>query len=155
MREVARWALGALLVGIVGCGGGESRGTAGTETGATDTAAAAPVSTEFDVASVMIGKRIGDNNLITEPTFQFLPQDTVYVSVGTTGVTDSTTLTAVWHFQTGQTIDSTARTISTEGPQNTEFHVSREKGWQVGTYKVTLYADGDSVDARTFAVRKQ
>ena len=154
MREVARFVLVALVAAVAGCGG-ESGRSAGTETGAADTAAPAPVSTEFEVASVMIGRRIGDNNLITEPTFQFAPQDTVYISVGTTGISDSTTLTAIWHFQTGKTIDSTSQTIRTEGPQNTEFHVSQPKGWQAGTYKVTVYADGDSVDARTFAVRTQ
>jgi hypothetical protein len=156
MPKVARVLLGAAVVAASACGGG-STDRAGTETAAADSAAAAgpaPVSNELEIASVMIGKRIGENNLITEPTFQFAPADTVYVSVGTTGAPESATLTAVWHFQTGKTVDSTARTIQPEGLENTEFHVANPKGWPVGTYKVTIYADGDSVDARTFAVKK-
>jgi hypothetical protein len=156
MPKVARVLLGAAVVAASACGGGTAD-RAGTETAAADSAAAAgpaPVSNELEIASVMIGKRIGENNLITEPTFQFAPADTVYVSVGTTGAPESATLTAVWHFQTGKTVDSTARTIQPEGPENTEFHVANPKGWPVGTYKVTIYADGDSVDARTFAVKK-
>jgi hypothetical protein len=155
MQKIARIMVGATIMVLAGCGG-QRESSAGTETGAADTATAPPpVSNELDVATVMIGKRIGENNLITEPTFQFAPQDTVYLSIGTTGQPDSAVLTTVWQFQTGQTIDSSSRTIKPQGAENTEFHVSRPKGWQVGTYKVTVYADGDSVDARTFAVRKQ
>lgn len=157
MRYTPRALLGFVAIATAACAGGEA-GREGAETGSADSAAAAAPEPEpkgLEVASVMIGKAIGANNLITEPTFQFAPQDTVYVSVGTTGVPDSAVLTAVWHFQTGQVIDSTSRTIRSEGPQNTEFHVSRPKGWQPGTYKVTVFADGDSVDARTFAVRRQ
>jgi hypothetical protein len=156
MLKIARVVLGATIIALAGCRG-QREASAGTETGAADSASAAPapVSHELEVASVMIGKRIGENNLITEPTFQFAPQDTVYISVATTGVPDSAVLTAIWHFQTGQMIDSSSRTIQPTGAENTEFHVSRPKGWQPGTYKVTVYADGDSVEARTFAVRKQ
>jgi len=155
MPKVPRVLLGAAVVAASACGGGAAD-RSGTETGAADSAAAgpAPVSNELDIASVMIGKRIGENNLIIEPTFQFAPGDTVYVSVGTTGAPDNATLTAVWHFQSGKVVDSTSRTIRPEGPVNTEFHVANPKGWPVGTYKVTIYADGDSVDARTFAVKQ-
>jgi hypothetical protein len=154
MSRTTRILWGTALVAAAACGGGNR--SEGIETATADTAAApAPPSKDLEIAAVMIGKRIGQNNLITEPTFQFAPQDTVYVSVGTTGAPDSATLAAVWHFQTGKMVDSTARTIQPKGPENTEFHVAKPKGWPVGTYKVTIYADGDSVDARTFAVRKQ
>ena len=156
MQKIARIVLGATIVVLTGCGGGQGNGSAGTETGAADSGATAePVSRELEVAGVMIGKRIGENNLITEPTFQFAPQDTVYVSIATTGQPDSAVLSTVWLAQTGQTIDSSSRTIKPQGPENTEFHVTQPKGWKVGTYQVTVYADGDSVDARTFAVKKQ
>ena len=158
MTKLTRVLAGAALVAGSACGGGGAD-RSGTETGAVDTTAADTVPArplnELAIASVMIGKRIGQNNLITEPTFQFAPQDTVYVSVGTTGVPESADLTAVWKFQGGKTVDSTVQTIQPKGPTNTEFHVSNPKGWPVGTYLVTIYADGDSVDARTFAVKKQ
>ena len=64
------------------------------------------------------------------------------------------TLTAIWHFQDGKVMDSTAKTIHPTGPEATEFHLANAKGFKQGTYKVTIYSDGDSVDARTFAVKK-
>ncbi|HYC30755.1 MAG TPA: hypothetical protein VEB59_00625 [Gemmatimonadales bacterium] len=157
MKKLTRTLVGAAVMAGSACGGGGS--DRGTETAAIDTATAdtapAPPPNELAIAGVMIGKRIGENNLITEPTFQFGPRDTVYVSVGTTGAPDSANLTAVWKFQGGKTVDSTVRTIEPEGATNTEFHVTNPKGWPVGTYLVTIYADGDSVAARTFAVKKQ
>jgi hypothetical protein len=156
MKHVARVLLAGSLVAAAACKGREA-GT-GTETGASGGAApggAAPAATEeFKVANVMLGKRIGANKLITEPTFQFAPNDTVYVSIGTTGKADSSTLTAVWKFQTGQTVDSSSQTIRPSGPENTEFHISRPKGWPLGTYQVTVFANGDSVDAKNFVVKK-
>ncbi len=153
MQHVARILLAAVVVGTAACGGGGDR--SGTETAAAaDSAARAAVPEKFKVANVMIGKRIGANNLVIEPTFQFAPADTVYVSVGTTGKSDGTNLVAVWHYQDGKVVDSTAKTISPKGPENTEFHVVSPKGWKPGTYKVTIFSEGDSVDARTFAVKK-
>jgi hypothetical protein len=156
MTHVARAFAAVLLVSAVAC---EGRGTERPETGTETGTAAAPapdtaVSKELSVAGVMIGKRIGENNLIIEPTFQFAPADTVYVSVSTEGVPDSAVLGAKWRFQTGKMVDSSTQTIRPEGQANTEFHVSDPKGLQVGTYNVTIYADGDSVDSKNFAVKK-
>jgi hypothetical protein len=161
MTHVARALTAVALLAAVACKGRDAAPPdAGTETGATgtaiaaDTAADTAVSKELKVAGVMIGKRIGENNLITEPTFQFAPADTVYVSVSTEGMRDSAELSARWMFQTGKVVDSSGQTVTPEGKDNTEFHISNRKGWQVGTYNVTIYANGDSVDAKNFALKK-
>jgi hypothetical protein len=157
MTHVARALTAVALVAAVACKGRDvARPDTGTETGATGAAPAADaaVSKELAVAGVMIGKRIGDNKLITEPTFQFAPADTIYVSVSTEGMPESADLSARWMFQTGQVVDSSTQTIKPQGKDNTEFHISNPKGWPVGTYSVTVYANGDSVDAKNFAVKK-
>ncbi len=158
MTHVARAFTALALLAAVACQGRDTATTdRGTETGATGGTAAAPdtaASTEFKVAGVMIGKRIGENKLITEPTFQFAPADTIYVSVSTEGKQDSAELTVVWRFQTGQTVDSSTQTIQPQGEENTEFHITNPKGWPVGTYNVTIYAEGDSVDSKNFVVKK-
>lgn len=157
MTYVGRALTAAALLAVVACKGRDTAPPAGGETGAAGATAAAPDTTpskELKVEAVMIGKRIGENKLITEPTFQFAPRDTVYISVRTTGAPESAELTAVWRFQTGQTVDSSSQTIAPQGEENTEFHVSNPKGWPQGTYSVTVYANGDSVDAKNFAVKK-
>jgi hypothetical protein len=157
MTHVARALTAVALLAAVACKGRDAaRPDPGTETGATGTAPAADtaVSKELKVAGVMIGKRIGENKLITEPTFQFAPADTIYVSVSTEGMPESADLLAIWRFQTGQTVDSSSQSIKPQGKDNTEFHISNPKGWPVGTYNVTIYANGDSVDSKNFAVKK-
>lgn len=157
MTQVARAFAVIALVAVVACKGRDAAPPdTGTETGATGTASQTDTaeSKELTVAGVMIGKRVGENNLITEPTFQFAPADTVYISVSTEGVPDSANLSAKWRFQTGKVVDSSSQTIRPEGRENTEFHISNPKGWPVGTYNVTVYADGDSVDSKNFAVKK-
>jgi hypothetical protein len=157
MTHVARALTAVALLAAVACKGRDAaRPDPGTETGATGTAPAADtaVSKELKVAGVMIGKRIGENKLITEPTVQVAPADTVFVSVSTEGMPESAELAAIWRFQTGQTVDSSTQSIKPEGKDNTEFHVSNPKGWPVGTYNVTIYANGDSVDSKNFAVKK-
>jgi hypothetical protein len=154
MTQVARSLAAAALVALVGCGGGnDAREAQGTETGAAAPADTA-VSKDLKVAAVMIGKRIGQGNLITEPTFQFAPKDTVYLSVSTTGKPDTARLSTKWRFQTGEVLDSSGTTIKPEGGDVTEFHLTRPKDWKVGTYSVTIYADGDSVDTKAFVVKK-
>lgn len=155
MTQVARAFVAAAVVVLAGCGGENREQVEGTETGTAVVPADTAPSRELDVAAVMIGKRIGPNNLITEPTFQFAPGDTVYLSVSTTGVPDSATLSTKWRFQTGEVVDSSGKTIQPEGEDVTEFHVSSDKGWRAGTYSVTLYADGDSVDSKAYVVKKQ
>jgi len=157
MTHLARALTAVALVAAVACKGRDAaRPDAGTETGATGTAPAADtaVSKELKVSGVMIGKRIGENKLIIEPTFQFAPADTVYVSVSTEGKPDNADLSARWMFQNGKVVDSSAQSIKPEGKDNTEFHISNPKGWPIGTYNVTIYANGDSVDAKNFAVKK-
>jgi hypothetical protein len=154
MTQVARSLAAAALMALAGCGGGSN----GREAHGTETGTAAPADTAASntlaVAAVMIGKRIGQGNLITEPTFQFAPKDTVFISVSTTGKPESATLSTKWRFQTGEVLDSSSQTIQPKGEDVTEFHVTRPKDWRPGTYSVTIYADGDSVDTKAFVVKK-
>lgn len=149
----------ALLAGCSGRSG--SRSGEAIETGAADSGAAARESTAraaephiLRVSNVMIGKRIGEGNRVAEPTFQFAPAETVYVSVSTEGPPESTTLAAKWLSQKGKVIDSTAKTLEPKGSQITEFHAAPPKGWPEGIYLVTIYGNGDSMAAKTFRVRK-
>ena len=93
MTHVARALTAVALVAAVACKGRDSAPAAGAESGTTAAAADTAASKEFKVASVMIGKRIGENKMVTEPTFQFAPRDTIYASVSTQGARESAELT--------------------------------------------------------------
>ena len=158
MNGISRLLLGAAVL-TAACQGKPERSP--EETAAIDSARAAANdsaaeanSKELKVAAVMIGRQLGANNLITEPTFQFAPTDTLFVSVATVGSPDSVAMSAVVIGQNGKVVDSTAQTIKPKGHATTAFRAAPEKGWKPGTYRLTLYADGDSVDAKNFAVKQ-
>ncbi len=119
MTHVARALAAVALVAAVACKGRDAaRPDAGTETGATAAAPAADtaVSKELKVAGVMIGKRIGENKLITEPTFQFAPDGhDLRVGEHRRAYRTSADLTAKWRFQTGQMVDSSTQSHQAAG----------------------------------------
>ena len=108
---------------------------------------------ERRVSNVMIGRRVGPGNHITDPTFQFSPQDTVYLSVGTSGTAGASTLSAAWRAQTGEVLQQSTLPIGAAG-ENVAFQLSPPKGLKPGTYKVVLFLGSDSVDTKVFAVKK-
>jgi hypothetical protein len=102
---------------------------------------------------VMIGKGAKSGNRISEPTFQFAPQDTVYVSVATEGSTGPDTLTAAWRSQDGKILKQSSQPVAASG-ENAGFSLSLPKGFKPGSYKVVLFLGDDSVDTKMFAVKK-
>lgn len=125
-----------------------------TATQMTDSARLANIApAERRISSVMIGRRVGPGNHITEPTFQFTPQDTVYVSVGTTGSDGASTLSAAWRAQTGEVVQQSTVPVAAAG-ENVAFRLSRPKGLKPGTYKAVVFLGSDSVDAKVFVVSK-
>lgn len=161
MVHVVRGAVAFLIASVVtACQGGGSRAqqeetaAAAAAAAKADSAKAEETSKTLRVTHVMIGKRIGEGNRVTEPTFQFAPSETVYVSVGTVGSPDTAAVEARWTNQKGEVVDSSVKTIQPKGRENTALQAARPKGWAPGAYRVTIYANGDSVDSKTFAVAK-
>jgi hypothetical protein len=143
-------ALAAAIVG--GCGRAEESSRAGARADSASLAASAAASAERRVTGVMIGSRIGPGNRITEPTFQFTPPDTVYVSVSTQGSRGSGEVSAAWRSQSGEILEQTTQPV--RDGQNTAFQLSRPKGLKPGTYKVVVFLGGDSVDTKVFVVKR-
>ena len=149
-----------LIVTMAGCSEGQSDSDRAAAAAARDSAAKADsaraeeTAKELKITNVMIGKRIGEGSRVTEPTFQFEPADTVYVSIGTVGSPDTARFQTRFTNQKGEVVDSSTKTIQPKGRENTELHAFKAKGWAPGAYRITIYADGDSIDSKTFAVRK-
>jgi hypothetical protein len=158
MAQLAHVGLPLAVVAVLAgaCGGSSASRHAGADSAATDSAAVAASaagSGERRVSNVMIGKRIGPKNRITEPTFQFAKQDTVYVSVGTEGTGGAGTLTAAWRSQSGEVLQQSSEQAQPAG-ENTAFHLAQPKGLKPGTYKVIVFLGDDSVDTKAFVVQK-
>ena len=145
----------AMVAALAGaCGGSESHAGALRVAAALDSAALnASAAGPRHVSSVMIGKRIGAGNRMTDPTFQFAPQDTVYLSVAITGSQGPDKLTAAWRSQNGEVVQQSTEAVQPAG-QNTAFQLSQPKGLKPGTYKVIVFLGGDSADTKVFVVKK-
>jgi hypothetical protein len=148
---------GASLVAVAAlagaCGGSDGSDSA-TRTAMADSAKDAAAKTaELRVSNVMIGRRVGAGNHVTEPTFQFAPLDTVYLSVGTSGSTGADHLTAAWRSQTGEIVQQSSEPLPAAG-QNAAFQLSKPKGLKPGVYKVIVFLGDDSAETKVFAVKK-
>lgn len=154
MAHITRVGTQVLLITLAnGCAGSEdSRSTAGV-TDSAALAASADSAAELRVSNVMIGRRIGPGNRITEPTFEFAPRDTVFVSVATQGAGEAGNLTAAWRSQSGEIVQKSSAPVPPAG-ENAEFRLAQPKGLKPGTYKVIVFLGGDSAETRVFVVKK-
>ena len=149
-----RWAL--VASSVAACSSGEQSRTAGAEAGGAETAtlpASGNAPAEFRVSNVMIGRRIGPGNRITEPTFEFAPRDTVHLSIATEGTGERGMIATAWRAHSGEIIEKAAQQARPPG-ENTAFQLSQPKGFKPGTYKVIVFLDRDSVDTKVFVVKK-
>ena len=105
------------------------------------------------VTDVALGRAIGGDKAITDPTDTFRPTDTIYASVATDGSSASTTLRARWTYGDGQVVDESTRAIAPTNRERTEFHISKPDGWPAGKYQVELFLDGRSVETKKFEVK--
>lgn len=105
-----------------------------------------------EVAGVTLGTAVGADRRVTAEAGTFRPSDTIYASVETEGVAPSADLTARWTYEDGQVVDETSRTIAPNGPEVTEFHISKPDGWPTGGYEVVILLDGREAERASFTV---
>jgi len=115
-----------------------------------------PATVPFKVTSIDLGKAIGPDKKVTDPTTTFGPKDTIYAVVSSEGSGPDVKLTAKWTFgDKGQPVGSEDKTVTPNGSASaTEFHASKKSGWPVGHYKVEILADGTSAGTKEFEVKK-
>src|SRR5688572_3452294 len=110
------------------------------------------VSDPLRVVEIDLGRAIGPDNRVIEPTDEFRASDTIYASVVMVGRADAATLTARWSRSSGAVVDETVRTVSPVGETIAEFHLLQPAGWQKGRYRVEILLDGTTVGREEFEV---
>jgi hypothetical protein len=114
-----------------------------------------PAAVPFHVLAVDLGKGLGADQKVTEPTTTFGPKDTIYASVATEGAASGVTLRAKWTYgDAGTVVHDENLSISPTGPANTEFHISKKTPWPAGKYKVEISADGATAASKDFEIQK-
>ena len=118
------------------------------------TSAPAPAAA-VTVTSATLGKAVGPDKNVSAPTESFAKNDTIYVSIATTG-SGIATLKSRWTFASGGRsvpVKEDAQTVQTSGPAVTEFHISKPDGWPAGDYQVEIVLNDQVVQTRKFAVK--
>ncbi|MCA1580525.1 MAG: hypothetical protein LC796_03880 [Acidobacteria bacterium] len=118
--------------------------------------AAAPTAVSvagLTVTDVSLGKTVGADKKIQNPTDTFAPRDTIFAVVSTNGSAPSATIAVKWTFGDGQTVKEDSRTIAPTGPAVTEFSIQKPNGWPKGSYKVDVTVDGKPGPSKTFTVK--
>jgi hypothetical protein len=146
-RHAARLTALSLTVACLACGKAEAPPPPPPPVTAPPTTMAAPVT----VTGVVLGKAIGADKRVSEPSDAFGANDTIYASVETAG-TGHGKLRALWTFVKGDKtakVDETVIEIDALAPTVNEFHVSKPSGWPKGDYRVEIFLGDATAPAAT------
>jgi hypothetical protein len=116
--------------------------------------AVAPAPAPFEIVAIELGRQIGSDKKISEPTTVFAVSDTIYASVGSVGKSDAVALKARWTYgDDAQLVTEQTENVAPTGSAYTEFHIAKASGWPTGTYKVEITANGAPAGTKTFVVQ--
>jgi hypothetical protein len=94
---------------------------------------------------------LNSDHSVAEFTTIFTPQDTVYVSVLTTGG-GSGEISVRWTYG-GKVVGEPKKRVADRDVAATEFHLQSAGGFPHGQYSAEIFLDGQSVGTRTFRVQ--
>jgi hypothetical protein len=105
------------------------------------------------VTSIQLGRSLNSDNTIASHTTTFKPDDTIYLSVATTGA-GSGTMSVRWTYA-GQLVDEPKKPVSSRNIAVTEFHLKSGDAFPPGEYAAEVFLDGKSVGKETFKVENR
>ena len=120
-----------LCAGVLGCGAGE----------------------RLRVTSIQLGRSLNADRTVAGHTTRFGPNDSVYVSVLTTG-SGSGTISVRWVYA-GRVVGEPQKQVSYKDFAATDFQLQSAGDFPVGDYTVEVFLDGRSVGTREFRVEKR
>jgi hypothetical protein len=104
----------------------------------------------LQLANIQTGRALNPDRSIASITTLFKPNETIYVSVQTTGEAPGT-IGVKWLYQ-GRVVDEPVKQVDYDGPASTEFHLQNSGGFPVGDYSVEIFINGQQVGSRAFKV---
>jgi hypothetical protein len=124
-----------------------------TETESRGEAVENTVRAALSVIDVDLGKTISVDNRIMDKTDEFMPRDTIYASVHTSGTQASGTVIGRWTMRDGTVVDEQTRMVTTDGDGYTTFSLSKAGGLARGDYTLHVIVDGREVRSKDFTVK--
>lgn len=153
MHKTTRFlALALVAVGLVAC---KKDPPPAPPSPSPQTTAPAPAQAAVSVTSATLGKAVGADKKVGAASDAFAKNDTIYVSVETSG-SGTATLKAKWTYTTGGKsvpVKEDSQTVQAAGPSVTEFHISKPDGWPAGDYQVEILLNDQGVQTKKFTVK--
>ena len=115
------------------------------------TCIAACGSRPLHITAIQLGRSLNSDHSVAEFTTIFAPQDTVYVSVLTTGG-GSGTISVRWTYG-GKVVGEPKKRVADRDVAATEFPLQSAGGFPPGQYSAEIFLDEKSVGTRTFRVQ--
>jgi hypothetical protein len=122
-------------------------------TAAASATATPPAASAISVVDIDMGRHIAPDKKISDKTDDFAPGDTIYGSLHTTGSAANSTFVGKWTFEDGSTVDENTQTLSPNGDNYTEFHISKPTGFPKGKYTLHVSIDGKEVRTKDVTVK--
>jgi hypothetical protein len=102
------------------------------------------------LANIQIGRSLNQDGSVASISTLFKPNETIYVSVQTTGTAPGT-VAVKWKYQ-GSVIDEPVKQIDPSGPASTAFQLQNAARFPEGDYSVDILINGQQVGSRSFKV---
>jgi photosystem II stability/assembly factor-like uncharacterized protein len=102
------------------------------------------------LANIQTGRSLNQDGSIANISTQFKPNETIYVSVQTTGAAPGT-ISVQWKYQ-GRVIDEPSKQVDPSGPVSTSFQLQNSARFPEGDYSVDIFINGQQVGSRNFRV---
>lgn len=155
MKKTLSLAAAALLAaGLASCKKESPPAPAPAPAPSPTTTAPAPAAA-VTVSSATLGKSVGADKKVSAATDSFAKNDTIYVSVATTG-SGTATVKSRWTYNSAGKwvpVKEDTQTIQATGPSVTEFHVSKPDGWPTGEYQVEILVNDQVAQTKKYTVK--
>ena len=102
------------------------------------------------LANIQTGRSLNQDGSVGSISTQFKPNETIYVSVQTTGSAPGT-ISVQWKYQ-GRVIDEPTKQVDPSGPASTSFQLQNSARFPEGDYSVDIFINGQQVGSRNFRV---
>lgn len=103
------------------------------------------------VADIQLGRSLNADNSVREHATAFIPKDSIYVAVLTTGK-GSATLSVRWTLG-GRVLEEAKKPVSYTDAAATDFGLKSGWGFPTGEYTAEVFMDGQPVGSRKFRVQ--
>jgi hypothetical protein len=114
------------------------------------TCVAACGSRPLQIAAIQLGRALNPDRSVAEFTTVFAPNDSVYLSVLTTGG-GSGTIRVRWMYG-GKVLGEPEKRVAGQDLAATDFPLQSPGGFPPGQYSAEVFLDGKSVGTKTFRV---